>query len=61
MAKGEVAFWFLPVAGAMAGIREGKLVALAVTGEKLAKMGAEAMSMTPSQFARFVRGETEAI
>ena len=26
--------------------------------EKLAKMGAEPMSMTPSQFGRFVRGET---
>ncbi|MDP2825490.1 MAG: tripartite tricarboxylate transporter substrate-binding protein [Sulfuritalea sp.] len=117
VAKGEAAFWFPPVAGAMAGIREGKLVALAVTGEKrsamlpqvptmaeagvrnmesaawfgmwapagvpsrvvdkiakdveralqspdvlekLAKMGAEPMSMTPSQFARFIRGETDA-
>lgn len=117
VAKGDVAFWFPPVAGAMAGIREGKLVPLAVTGdkrspmlpqvptmaeagvpnmesyawfglwapagvpsavvdklaqdveralaspdvrEKLAKMGAEPMSMTPSQFGRFVRGETAA-
>lgn len=117
VAKGEAAFWFPPVAGAMAGVREGKLVPLAVTGErrsamlpqaptmaeagvrnmeshawfglwapagvpsgvvdklssdveralmsadvreKLAKLGAEPMSMTPSQFARFVRGETEA-
>ncbi len=116
VAKGEVAFWFPPVAGAVAGVREGKLVALAVTGEKrsamlpqvptmaeagvrgmessawfglwapagvpggvvdkisndveralmsadvrekLSKLGAEPMSMTPSQFARFVRGETE--
>jgi tripartite-type tricarboxylate transporter receptor subunit TctC len=116
VAKGEVAFWFPPVAGAMAGIRDGKLVALAVTSEKraamlpqvptmaeagvrgmessawfglwapagvpagvvdriakdveravaspevsekLAKMGAEPMRMTPSEFARFVRTETE--
>lgn len=115
VAKGDAAFWFPPVAGAMAGIREGKLVPLAVTGEKrsamlpqvptmaeaglpnvesyawfgmwapagtpqatvdriaqdveralaspdvrekLARMGAEPMSMTPSQFGRFVRGET---
>jgi len=115
VAKGDVAFWFPPVAGAVAGVREGKLVALAVTGEKrsamlpqvptiaeagvrdmensawfglwapagvpggivdkissdveralaspdvrekLAKLGAEPMSMTPSQFGRFVRGET---
>jgi tripartite-type tricarboxylate transporter receptor subunit TctC len=36
--QGEVAFWFPPVAGAMAGIREGKLVALAVTGEKRSAM-----------------------
>jgi len=28
--------------------------------EKLSKMGAEPMSMTPSQFTAFVRGETEA-
>jgi tripartite-type tricarboxylate transporter receptor subunit TctC len=27
--------------------------------EKLAKMGAEPMRMTPSEFARFVRTETE--
>lgn len=117
VAKGDVAFWFPPIAGAMAGIREGKLVPLAVTGdkrstmlahvptmteagvpnmesyawfgmwapagvpsgvadklaqdvervlaspdvrEKLAGMGAEPMSMTPAQFGRFVRGETEA-
>ncbi len=116
VAKGEVAFWFPPIAGAMAGIRDGKLVPLAVTGdkrsamlaqvptmaeagvpnmesyawfglwapagvhsvtvdriandveralaspdvrEKLSRMGAEPMSMTPSQFGRFVRGETE--
>ena len=116
-AQGHVAFWFPPVAGAMGGIREGKLVALAVTGEKrsamlpqaptmaeagvrnmesaawfgmwapagvppaivdkiandvaraleapdvrekFAKAGAEPMSMTPGQFARFVRSETEA-
>jgi tripartite-type tricarboxylate transporter receptor subunit TctC len=115
-AKGEVAFWFPPVAGAVAGVREGKLVALAVTGEKrsamlpqvptmaeagvrnleaaawfgmwapagtprsivdkiskdvgraldspdvrekLAKLGAEPMSMTPAEFAQFVRAETE--
>ena len=31
VAKGDAAFWFPPVAGAMAGIREGKLVPLAVT------------------------------
>jgi tripartite-type tricarboxylate transporter receptor subunit TctC len=116
-AKGDVAFWFPPLAGAVAGVREGKLVALAMTGEqrsamlpqvptmaeagvpnmvsaawfgvwapagappgivdkiakdvaraleapdvreKLAKAGADPMSMTPAQFARFVRSETEA-
>jgi tripartite-type tricarboxylate transporter receptor subunit TctC len=116
-AKGEVAFWFPPVAGAMGGVREGKLVPLAVTAdkrsamlpqvptmaeagvpnmvsaawfgmwapagtprpivdkiaqdvaraleapdvrEKLAKLGAEPMSMTPAEYARFVRSETEA-
>jgi tripartite-type tricarboxylate transporter receptor subunit TctC len=116
-AKGEVAFWFPPVAGAIGAIREGKLVALAVTGdkrsamlpqvptmaeagvrnmestawfgmwapagvprpivdkvakdvaraleapevrEKLAKLGAEPMSMTPEQFATFVRSEADA-
>lgn len=116
VAKGDAAFWFPPVAGAMAGVREGKLVPLAVTGdkrsamlpqvptlaeagvakmeshawfglwapagtpsgvvdrlaqdveralaapdvrEKLAKLGAEPMSMTPAQFGRFVRGEIE--
>lgn len=116
-AQGAVAFWFPPVAGAMGGIRDGKLVGLAVTGEKrsamlpqvptmaeagvrnvvssawfgmwapagvppaiadriardvgraletpevrekLAKLGAEPMRMTPAQFAAFVRSETEA-
>jgi tripartite-type tricarboxylate transporter receptor subunit TctC len=116
-AKGEVAFWFSPVAVALAGAKEGKVTPLAVTAdkrsamlpqvptmaeagvknmekaawfgmwapagtpagiiekiakdissvlespevrEKLSKMGAEPMSMTPSQFAAFVRGETEA-
>lgn len=116
LAKGDAAFWFPPVAGAVAGIREGKLVPLAVTAdrrtallpqvptmaeagvpqmesyawfglwapagtpagvvdriaqdveralaapdvrEKLARLGAEPMSMTPSQFGRFVRGEIE--
>lgn len=33
-----MAFWFPPVAGAIAGIREGKLFALAVTGEKRSAM-----------------------
>jgi tripartite-type tricarboxylate transporter receptor subunit TctC len=28
--------------------------------EKLAKLGAEPMSMTPAEYARFVRSETEA-
>lgn len=37
-AKGEVDFWFPPVAGVMAGIGEGKLIALAVTGEKRSAM-----------------------
>lgn len=116
VAKGDAAFWFPPVAGAMAGIREGKLVALAVTSdkrsamlphvptmteagvpnmasaawfglwapagvpsgivdklardveraleapdvrEKLGKMAAEPMRMTPAQFGSFVRAETE--
>lgn len=116
-AKGEVAFWFPPVAGAMGGIKEGKLVPLAVTSdrrsamlpqvptmaeagirdmesaawfgmwapagtsagvidkiskdvaqvlnapdvrEKFAKAGAEMMSLTPGQFAAFVRNEIDA-
>ena len=116
VAKGDAAFWFPPVAGAVAGIRDGKLTPLAVTSakrspmlpqvptmaeagvqnmesaawfglwvpagvssalvdkiakdvsraleapevrEKLAKMGAEPMAMTPAQFGRFVRDETE--
>jgi tripartite-type tricarboxylate transporter receptor subunit TctC len=37
-AKGEVAFWFPPVAGAMAGIKDGKLVPLAVTSGKRSAM-----------------------
>lgn len=117
VAQGRAAFWFVPVAGAVAGVRDGKLVPLAVTGEKrspmlaqvptmaeagvkgmesaawfgmwapagvhagivdkiskdvaraleapdvrekLAKLGAEPMTMTPSQFGKFVRAETEA-
>jgi len=32
VAQGRVGFWLPPIAGAMAGIREGKLIALAVTG-----------------------------
>jgi tripartite-type tricarboxylate transporter receptor subunit TctC len=28
--------------------------------EKLAKLGAEPMRMTPAEYAKFVRGETEA-
>lgn len=116
VAKGEAAFWFPPVAGAMAGIKEGKLAPLAVTAEKrwpalpqvptmaeagmqkmaaaawfgvwapaavpaalvskigkdvaavlatpdmqekLARIGAEPMIMTPAQFGRFVAAETE--
>ncbi len=116
VAKGDAAFWFPPVAGAMAGIRDGKLSPLAVTSgkrsamlpqvptlaeagvpnmesaawfglwapagvapgvvaklakdieraldspdlrEKFAKMAAEPMNMTPAQFGRFVRDETE--
>jgi tripartite-type tricarboxylate transporter receptor subunit TctC len=116
-ARGEVAFWFPPVTGALVGAKEGKVTPLAVTSEKrsamlpqvptmaeagvknmekaawfgmwapagtpagivekiakdvttaiespevrekLSKMGAEPMSMTSSQFAAFVRGETEA-
>ncbi len=116
VAKGEAAFWFPPVAGAMAGIKEGKLVPLAVTAdkrwpalpqvptmaeagvpkmqaaawfglwapggvpaalvnkigkdvaaalaapdmqEKLARIGAEPMTMTPAQFGGFVAGEIE--
>lgn len=116
LAKGDAAFWFPPVAGAMGGIKDGKLTPLAVTAdrrvamlpqvptmaeagvpnmesyawfgvwapagtsaaivdrisqdietalaspdvrEKLAKLGAEPMKMTPKQFGRFVRGEIE--
>ncbi|KAI5916739.1 tripartite tricarboxylate transporter substrate binding protein [Thauera sp. 2A1] len=116
VAKGDAAFWFPPVAGAMSAIRDGKLAALAVTSaqrvpqlpqvptmaeagvknmesaawfglwapagvpaavidkiakdvdlalaapdvrEKLTKAGAQPMSMTPAQFARFVNDETE--
>jgi len=114
VAKGEAAFWFPPVAGALPAIRDGKLVPLAVTSsqraamlpqvptmaeagvtnmeiaawfglwapagtpagvvgkiahdveqalsspevrDKLAKMGAEPLSMTSAQFDRFVRDE----
>lgn len=118
VAQGRVSFWFAPIAGTMAGIREGKLVPLAVTGtkrsamqpqvptmseagvrnmdgatawfgmwapagtppalveriakdvaralespevrEKFVRAGAEPASMSPSQFARFVRGEIDA-
>lgn len=117
VASGSAAFWFPPVAGAMAGIRDGRLVPLAVTAEKraallpqvptmaeagvvgmesaawfglwapagvppgvvrkiakavddalaspdvrekLARMGAEPMRMTPEQFAAFVRNEIDA-
>lgn len=116
LAKGDAAFWFPPVAGAMGGIKDGKLTPLAVTAEKrvpmlpqvptmaeagvpkmesyawfgvwapagtssavverigqdveralaspdvrekLAKLGAEPMNMTPAQFGRFVRDEIE--
>jgi len=38
VAQGAAAFWFPPVAGGMAGIREGKLVPLAVTGERRVAM-----------------------
>lgn len=34
VAQGAAAFWFPPAAGAMGGVREGKLVPLAVTGER---------------------------
>lgn len=117
LAKGDAAFWFPPVAGAMGGIKDGKLIPLAVTAdrrvamlpqvptmaeagvpkmesyawfgvwapagtsaavvdrvaqdveralaapevrEKLAKLGAEPMSMTPAKFGRFVSSEIEA-
>ena len=116
VAKGDAAFWFPPVAGAMAGIKEGKLVPLAVTAdqrwpalpqvptmaeagvpnmtaaawfglwapagvpdalvnkvsqdvatalaapdmrEKLARMGAEPLTMTPARFGGFVASEIE--
>jgi tripartite-type tricarboxylate transporter receptor subunit TctC len=116
LAKGDAAFWFPPVAGAMGGIKDGKLIPLAVTSdrrvamlpqvptmaeagvpnmesfawfgvwapagtsaavvdhlaqdieralaapdvrEKLAKLGAEPMSMKPGKFGRFVRSEIE--
>lgn len=38
VAKGEVDFWFPPVAGAVAGVKEGKLVALAITSGKRAEI-----------------------
>lgn len=116
LAKGDAAFWFPPVAGALPGIREGKLVPLAVTAErrlpslpnvptmaeagvpgmttsawfgvwapaavpvrvvnrlardiesalaapdiqeKLARMGAEPMRMSPNEFGAFVTSEIE--
>jgi tripartite-type tricarboxylate transporter receptor subunit TctC len=115
-ASGRVAYWFPPVSLALAPLREGKLVALGVSGatrsgllpnvptiaeagvagfeetiwygvwapagthgdvvdklsrdiaralaapdvrERLAKTGAEVMSMTPAEFTRFVRSEME--
>lgn len=115
-ARGDVAFWFPAVAGALAGVRDAGLVPLAVTGEqrspmmaqvptmaeagvpglvsyawfglwapaglpaglsdkisadvgralaspdlreRFAKLGAEPMPMTVSQFGRFVRKETD--
>ncbi len=37
-----------------------QIVATAEVRERLARLGAEPMSMTPAEFARFVRAETEA-
>ncbi len=117
VAQGRVAFWLPPIAGAMAGIRDGKLIALGVTGdvrspmlpqvptldeagvgnmrnasawfgmwapagvpraliekiaadvaralespevrEKLVKAGAMPLSMSPAEYARFVRSEID--
>jgi len=113
---GKVTYWFPPVAIALKGVKEGKLVALGVSGtkrssvlpdvptliesgfaglddtgwwgvwapagtppavadklakdvaraiaapevqEKLAKIGAEPMSMAPAEFTKFVKSETE--
>jgi tripartite-type tricarboxylate transporter receptor subunit TctC len=38
----------------------GQIVATAEMRERLARLGAEPMAMTPAEFARFVRAETEA-
>ena len=45
VAKNEVAFWFPPVAGAVPGVKEGKLVVLAVTADKRAPMLPQAPTM----------------
>lgn len=50
-AQGRVSFWFPPIAGAMAGIREGKLIALGVTGEKRSAMLPQVPTMEESGVA----------
>lgn len=51
VAKGEIAFWFPPVAGAMAGVKEGKLIALAVTSGKRAEMLPQVPTMAEAGIA----------
>lgn len=51
VAKGEIAFWFPPVAGAMAGVKEGKLIALAITSGKRAEMLPQVPTMAEAGIA----------
>lgn len=52
VAKGEVAFWFPPVAGALAGVKEGKLVALAVTSGQRSAMLPQVQTMAEAGVAK---------
>lgn len=51
VAKGEVDFWFPPVAGAVAGVKEGKLVALAITSGKRAEILSQVPTMAEAGVA----------
>lgn len=52
VAKGEVAFWFPPVAGALAGVKEGKLFALAVTSDQRSTMLPQVPTMAEAGVAK---------